>query len=174
MHGASPLSPRWYQCCVRFAQNAPKGSSVDVPGSRKLATRLRDHLRLAGVTREDLFIDERSRKPMTFHDLRATGINWMALRGDEPIKIMHRAGHRGFTTTQIYVCEAEVFERARSTLSLPFFTRSRAQSSQSSVSMPARRLIIQWRRRESNFEHASRSTVGRVSGFSDFGVATLR
>src|SRR5260221_5657117 len=36
-----------------------------------------------------------------------TGLTWMAVRGDEPLKIMQRAGHTDFKTTQIYVREAE-------------------------------------------------------------------
>jgi hypothetical protein len=44
---------------------------------------------------------------MTFHDLRATGITWCACRGDEPLKIMGRAGHADFETTRIYLREAE-------------------------------------------------------------------
>ena len=45
---------------------------------------------------------------MTFYDLRATGITWMAVRGDDALKIMSRAGHRTFSTTQGYIREAEV------------------------------------------------------------------
>lgn len=32
--------------------------------------------------------------------LRATGLTWMAVRGDDPLKIMQRAGHTSFQTTQ--------------------------------------------------------------------------
>ena len=31
----------------------------------------------------------------------------MAVRGDEPLKIKHRAGHKEFSTTQGYIREAE-------------------------------------------------------------------
>ena len=44
---------------------------------------------------------------MTFHDLRATGITWCAVRGDEPLKIKQRAGHSTFSTTEGYIREAE-------------------------------------------------------------------
>ncbi len=44
---------------------------------------------------------------MTFYDLRATGITWMALRGDNPLAIKQRAGHRRFETTEGYIREAE-------------------------------------------------------------------
>lgn len=39
--------------------------------------------------------------------MRATGLTWMAVRGDEPLKMMQRAGHTNFQTTQIYVRTAE-------------------------------------------------------------------
>ncbi len=55
---------------------------------------------------EDLTTDK-TRKAITFHDLRATGLTWMAIRGDEPLRIMQRAGHESFATTQLYVREAE-------------------------------------------------------------------
>lgn len=65
--------------------------------------KLRMYLTRAGVNRADLFITDATRKAMTFHDLRATGITWCAVRGDEPLKIMQRAGHADFATTQIYL-----------------------------------------------------------------------
>jgi hypothetical protein len=38
--------------------------------------------------------------------LRATGITWTAARGDDPLRIMQRAGHADFETTKIYLREA--------------------------------------------------------------------
>ena len=78
-----------------------------------LSTRLRQYLRWAGVTRATLFANDATRKQMTFHDLRATGITWMAIRGDEPMRIMHRAGHENMSTTMGYVREAESLDFLR-------------------------------------------------------------
>src|SRR5262249_21192682 len=78
---------------------------------RKLSRQIQRCLKLAGVTRADLFADEATRKPMTFHDLRATGITWCAVRGDEPLKIKQRAGHATFSTTEGYIREAENLAR---------------------------------------------------------------
>jgi hypothetical protein len=50
---------------------------------------------------------DRTRKAITFYDLRATGITWMALRADNPMAIKQRAGHRRFETTEGYIREAE-------------------------------------------------------------------
>ncbi len=84
-----------------------KGCVVRLPSLGTLSDRLRFYLRRVGVTRADLFASDATRKAITFHDLRATGITWMAVRGDDPLKIMQRAGHAGFETTRIYLREAE-------------------------------------------------------------------
>lgn len=73
---------------------------------------LRQYLRWAGIKRADLFADDATRKPLTFHDLRSTGITWCTVRGDEPMKVMQRAGHEDFKTTQIYIRLAESFSDA--------------------------------------------------------------
>jgi hypothetical protein len=77
-----------------------------------LSTRLRKYLAWAGVTRAELFADDRTRKQITFYDLRATGITWMAIRGDGHLRIQSRAGHSDFRTTQGYIREAESLEGA--------------------------------------------------------------
>ena len=48
---------------------------------------------------------------ITFHDLRATGITWRAVRGDDVLKIQRAVGHRSLMTTQRYIREAEVIGR---------------------------------------------------------------
>jgi hypothetical protein len=80
---------------------------IDMPPACDLAPRLRQYLEWAGVTRADLLAGDKTRKQITFHDLRSTGITWMAIRGDEPMKIMRRAGHENRATTMGYVREAE-------------------------------------------------------------------
>jgi len=72
-----------------------------------LARDLRKYLALAGVQREELFADDVARSRITFHDLRATGITWMAVRGDDPLKIRQRAGHRSLATSERYIRVAE-------------------------------------------------------------------
>jgi len=44
---------------------------------------------------------------ITFHDLRATGNTWCAVRGDDPLKIKQRAGHSTLSTTEGLIREAE-------------------------------------------------------------------
>jgi pimeloyl-ACP methyl ester carboxylesterase len=51
--------------------------------------------------------------------LRATGITWMALRGDNPLTIKQRAGHRRFETTEGYIREAENLRAANPGVPFP-------------------------------------------------------
>jgi len=83
------------------------GPVVDMPSERDMARGLRRWLLKAGVTRPELHTSSRTTRAIRFHDLRATGLTWMAVRGDEPLKIMQRAGHTNFATTQLYVRTAE-------------------------------------------------------------------
>jgi hypothetical protein len=59
------------------------------------------------VTRPELHKGNAHRKPLTRHDLRATGLTWLAVRGDDPLKIKQRAGHSTFSTTEGYIREGE-------------------------------------------------------------------
>ncbi len=79
----------------------------DMPTEGTLSRALRLYLKRAGLKRRELFEGGDTRKNITFHDLRATGITWLAVRGDEPLKIKSRAGHSGFGTTEGYIREAE-------------------------------------------------------------------
>jgi integrase len=83
------------------------GPALDMPSERDLARGLRRWLTKAGVTRRELHASTRTTRAVRFHDLRASGITWMATRGDDPLKIMQRAGHTNFGTTQLYVRTAE-------------------------------------------------------------------
>jgi integrase len=69
--------------------------------------KLRVFLRRAHVKRAELYASDETRKPLGWHDLRATCATWLAVRGEEPLKIMQRLGHRNFNTTMLYVREAE-------------------------------------------------------------------
>ena len=78
-----------------------------MPDHEDRAILLRQHLQTAQVTRAELFESDARRKHVTFHDLRATGITWSAVRGDDPLRIKQRAGHKAFSTTEVYIREAE-------------------------------------------------------------------
>ena len=102
-----PIEPALMPLLLAMHQEARgKGRVMRMPGDGASA-KLRSCLRRAGVTRADLFVSDATRKAMTFHDLRATGITWCAVRGDDGLKIKQRAGHAAFSTTELYLREAE-------------------------------------------------------------------
>jgi integrase len=92
---------------------------LDMPPAGDIPERLRRYLKLAGVDREELLTSDATRRALRFHDLRSTGITWMALRGDDPMKIMSRAGHDDLETTMKYIRAAEVLG-AGSNIGPPF------------------------------------------------------
>ncbi len=75
---------------------------------RELAEQLRRDLLTAGVPRHELHFasNEPPREWMRMHDLRTTGVTWMAVRGGDPMTIMARAGHHDIETTLGYVSQA--------------------------------------------------------------------
>ena len=81
----------------------------EMPCESEWASSLRRHLTLAGVRRSDLFANDKTRRWLTFHDLRHTGITWRAIRGDDAKKLHRSAGHSTQGQTDDYIAEAEVF-----------------------------------------------------------------
>lgn len=93
---------------LELVRRAPESLVVTQSlGQKGLGTLLRDHLIVASLKRASLYTRGPGERPITFHDLRATALTWMALRGDAPQTIQQRAGHSSYTTTQGYVREAE-------------------------------------------------------------------
>ncbi len=103
-----PIEPALMPLLIAMHKEAKGAGPVfRMPSVGILSHKLKLYLGKAGVTRTDLFKSDETRKSLTFHDLRATGITWMAARGDDPLRIMQRAGHADFETTKIYMREAE-------------------------------------------------------------------
>lgn len=73
------------------------------PLAKDRSGQLKRALTRAGITRAELFEGGATRKALTFHDLRATGITWEAVAGTDLAKIQQRAGHTTTSTTLIYV-----------------------------------------------------------------------
>ncbi len=80
---------------------------VELTSERDLSRGLKRWLTKAKITRPELHATDATRQAMRFHDLRATGITWMAVRKDAPQAIQSRAGHTDYTTTLGYIREAE-------------------------------------------------------------------
>ena len=103
----NPIEPELVPL-LKVMRNACGGKGrVAPPMLAKLAPFLRRCLKLAGVKRPALSPSSPTVKPITFYDLRATGITWMAVRGDKPQVIQRRAGHTRYETTDGYIREAE-------------------------------------------------------------------
>jgi len=83
------------------------GPVVTMRQQKWWATDLRKHLEAAQIKRAALFRNDATSKRLRFHDLRGTGLTWMAIRGDDPLKIQQRAGHTTFDMTQKYIRTAE-------------------------------------------------------------------
>ena len=81
-------------------------------GHDAVAVRLRNHLRMAGVTRRELHEDSETTRRLTYHDLRATCCTWWAIEGVESLVIQLRAGHADLKTTSRYVRAAAALRGA--------------------------------------------------------------
>jgi integrase len=93
---------------LMYEESDGEGRVITLPSETNHARGLRTYLMRAGVTRAELHAKgDKSRKQITAYDLRATGITWRAVRGDDPLKVMAAAGHKIFSTTQGYIREAE-------------------------------------------------------------------
>jgi integrase len=102
-----PIEPALFPLLKQLYDERTGDRVLWMPDNEDRAALLRQHLTQAGVKRAELFADNDRQKHITFHDLRATGITWMAVRGDDPLRIKQRAGHSSFSTTEIYIREAE-------------------------------------------------------------------
>lgn len=80
-----------------------KGPIFDFPSYRDMARGLRREALRAGVKRRALHEESPTSRKLKFHDLRATGITWKAIRGDGEIEIRAHAGHEDFETTKEYL-----------------------------------------------------------------------
>jgi len=113
-----PVEPELLQMLqAMFDERGQRVHVIDLPSERDMSRGLRRWLKRAGVNRPGLTASGPSVRPIRFHDMRATGLTWMAVRGDEPLRIQSRAGHTSFSTTQGYIREADVL---RDGFGLPF------------------------------------------------------
>ena|GEM_PF-702943 len=74
-----------------------------MPPVENRAALFRADLIKAGVTRDALHNGTATSRNITIHDLRASCLTWMAVRGDAPLAIQEHAGHTTFKTTERYV-----------------------------------------------------------------------
>lgn len=114
----NPIEPTLMPLLKVMHREAGGTGRVAPPMLAKLAPFLHRCLEAAKVKRAVLFANTKTQKRITFYDLRATGITWMAVRGDKPEVIKRRAGHNRYETTEGYIREAENLDPA--TFGIPF------------------------------------------------------
>jgi hypothetical protein len=89
---------------------AGEGRLLRMPPDEDRADLLRRHLRVADCKREAFFAYDAQRAPIRFHSLRDTCLTFMAIRGDDPLRIQWRAGHTSFAMTEKYIAQARRYE----------------------------------------------------------------
>jgi integrase len=104
------IEPALLPLVEALVEHAGEGRLLRMPPDEDRADMLRRHLRVAGCTREGLYADDAQRAPVRFHSLRDTSLTFMAIRGDEPLRIQWRAGHTSFAMTEKYIAQARRFE----------------------------------------------------------------
>jgi integrase len=97
---------------VMHAEANGVGPVVTMRQEKWWAADLRRHLEAAQIKRAALFRNDATSKRLRFHDLRGSGLTWMAIRGDDALKIQQRAGHTTFDMTQKYIRTAEAVGEA--------------------------------------------------------------
>lgn len=97
------LEPILLPLLEAMQREAGDGAELLFPTTTNLAAGLREDLLKAGVRREALHVKRKGARMMRFHDLRATGITYLALRGDTDNNVRDRAGHTDFKTTLEYI-----------------------------------------------------------------------
>ncbi len=80
---------------------------------KHMARGLRTMLLKAGIDRRELHLDTKVNKPIRWHDLRATTLTWMAVRGDSPTQIRDIAGHTQTSMTDRYMRAAAILRGGR-------------------------------------------------------------
>jgi len=114
-------------------EESDDGYVCDLPSLRDMARGLRRWLRNAGVEREALHYGTTVSKPLRWHDLRATGLTWLAVEGQSPSAIRDIAGHTQTAMTDRYVRSAAMLRGGR--FGLPFPTLPAALLEPSEVSV---------------------------------------
>jgi len=144
-----PIEPALLPLLVAMKEESGgTGYVVELPGDGHAARGLRSWLEEAGIERRGLFAQGPSVRRIRFHDMRASGITWMAVRGDDPMKIQTRAGHTDFKVTQSYVREAEVLRQGFGE-PFPAIPDSLIDSNRSEQSFKGSKLGAQKRKRPS-------------------------
>lgn len=90
-----PIEPELMPLLEKLCAGLERGAYLfpRFPPREDWAATFRVHLKRAGVDRESLYENSPTTKNITLYDLRATGITWRTLRGDDSRKIQREVGH---------------------------------------------------------------------------------
>jgi len=95
-----------------------RGRLLALPPFEDLAANLRDHIARAGIIRRELTDSSKTSVRLRFHDLRATGISYLAMLPEMTgFDIRDYAGHTELSTTDKYVRRGR---KARDSVAAPF------------------------------------------------------
>jgi integrase len=93
----------WQKRCSSERYVFPSSRADDKPMNvQHLAVHLREHLKLAGVTRAQLFEDNDVRRHIVAHDLRATFVTLHLAEGKTERWVKARTGHKGSAMIETY------------------------------------------------------------------------
>lgn len=110
---------------------AGRGLVIELPSETNMSRMMRRYLERAGLSRAALFSLEETRRPIRFHDLRATGLTWLAVQGSKPLEIQELAGHSDFSTTKRYLRIARAVGGPSFGTPFPFLELTDAQKDES-------------------------------------------
>jgi integrase len=94
-------------------ESGGSGYVCTLPSLRDMARGLRRWLDRAGVKREQLHFGSTVSKKLRWHDLRATGLTWLAVEGRNATEIRDVAGHTQTSMTDRYMRSAGVLRGGR-------------------------------------------------------------
>jgi integrase len=92
---------------------SPVGLVCKLPSLRDMARGVRRWLKRAGVKRAQLHTGSSVSKQLRWHDMRATGLTWLAVEGRSPTEIRDIAGHTQTSMTDRYMRAAGILRGGR-------------------------------------------------------------
>jgi Phage integrase family len=98
---------------VMHAERDGVGLVCQLPSLRDMARGLRRWLKRADVDRPQLHVTTSVSKQIRWHDLRASGLTWLAVEGRSPTEIRDIAGHTQTSMTDRYMRAAGVLRGGR-------------------------------------------------------------
>jgi len=104
--GVADALRAWKERCFPNAKGTalvfvqPDGHPL--PQTDRLAQRFRKHLRMAGLTRKQLFQDDERRRQVWAYDLRATFVTLSLANGKSETWVSDRTGHKSSTMIRRY------------------------------------------------------------------------